>query len=177
MKKRKYTIITSIIALVFWFFDTSVHYFIYNEPQFEFVPGDFNELWMRTVIVLLTLFFGIYADYSMKKLLIKEKQLEATRIYSSMIYASQHILNNLLNQMLLFKIEALKNKDFDRNIINLYDNAIAEATELIQRLSQVEHITHENILASVDPAKLVDLSDKTNQVDTKAREHPSESSF
>lgn len=175
--KRKYTIITFIIALVFWFIDTSIHYFVYNEPQFEFVPDDFNELWMRTVIVLLTIFFGIYADSSIKKLLIKEKQLEATRIYSSMIYASQHILNNLLNQMLLFKMEALKNKDFDRNIIKLYDNAIAEATELIQRLSQVEHITDENILASVDPAKLADLSNKTNPLEAKIREQPLDSSF
>lgn len=167
MKKRKYTIITFIIALIFWFMDAAIHYFVYHEEQFEFMPDDFNELWMRTVIILLVILFGIYADYSTKKLLAKEKQLEATRIYNSMIYASQHILNNLLNQMLLFKMEALKSKDFDKEIIVLYDNTIAEAKDLLKRLSQVEQITDENIWASVDPAKLTDLSNKTNPADTK----------
>ena len=167
MKKRKYTIITLIIALVFWFMDATIHYFVYNEQQFELLPDDFNELWMRTLIILLIIFFGIYADYSTKKLLIKEKQLEATRIYNSMIYASQHILNNLLNQMLLFKIEALRSKDFDREAIKIYDDTISEARELLERLSQVEHITDENIWASVDPAKVAGSSKKTDTANTK----------
>lgn len=165
MKKRKYTIITFIMAVIFWFGDASIHYFIYNEPQFEFMPDDFNELWMRTIIVLLVIFFSIYADFSTKRLLVKERQLEATRIYNSMIYASEHILNNLLNQMLLFKMEALKSKDFNRDIINIYDDTIAEARDLIQRLSKVEHITDENIWASVDPAQL-DSSLKDTRADT-----------
>ncbi len=167
MKKRKYTIITFIIALLFWFTDASIHYFVYSEQQFELMPDDANELWMRTIIILLVIFFGIYADYSIKKLLIKEKQLEATRIYNSMIYASQHILNNLLNQMLLFKMEALKSKDFDKEIINIYDDTIDEARDLLKRLSQVEHITDENIWASVDPAQLANSSNKTDSENTK----------
>ena len=162
MKKMKYSIATFFIAFVFWFLDSSIHYFVYSELQFELIPDNFNELWMRTVIVLLLIFFGIYADSSARKLLIKEKQLEATRIYDSMIYASQHILNNLLNQMLLFKLEALKSNDFDKEIIELYDNAIEEATDLIQSLSQVEHITSENIWASVEPNQLASSSNKTN---------------
>ncbi len=152
MKKRKYSISAFVISFVFWFLDALIHYFVYGESLFKFIPDDFNELWMRVVIVLLVILFGIYADSSTRKLLIKEKQLEATRIYNSMMQASQHILNNLLNQMQLFKIEALKSNDFDREIIKLYDNAIDEAANLIQRLSQVENITGENIWASVDPA-------------------------
>jgi hypothetical protein len=168
MKKIKYSVAASIIAFVFWFLDASIHYFVYGESQLEFIPTDFNELWMRTVIVLLVILFGVYADSSTRKLLIKEKQLEATRIYDSMIYASQHILNNLLNQMLLFRMEALKSNDFDREIIKLYDNAIDEATNLIQRLSQVKNITGENIWASVDPVILSNASNKADPVDAKS---------
>lgn len=158
MRKIKYSIAAFFIAFTFWFFDASIHYFIYSEPQFEFIPNNFNELWMRVVIILLLIFFGIYADFSTRKLIIKEKQLEAARIYDSMKSSSQHILNNLLNQMLLFKLEALKSDDFDKEIIGLFDNAIEEATDLVQRLSQVEHITSENIWASVDPAQLANSS-------------------
>jgi len=121
------------------------------------------------VDAILIISFGIYADYSTRRLLIKEKQLEATRIYDSMIYASQHILNNLLNQMQLFRMEALRSNDFDRGIIELYDNAIDEATDLIQRLSQVKSITGESIWAAVDPAILDNTSNKTNSSDAKNR--------
>lgn len=71
--------------------------------------------------------------------------------------------------MQLFKIEALKSNDFDREIIKLYDNAIDGAANLIQRLSQVENITGENIWASVDPATLANSSNKTNPADAKNR--------
>lgn len=122
---------------------------------------------MRAVIVLLVILFGIYTDSSTKKLLIKEKQLEAASIYNSMIYASQHILNNLLNQMQLFKVEALKSDDFDPEIIKLYDNIIDEAISLVQRLSQVENVTGENIRASIDPNNVANSSNKINPVDVK----------
>jgi len=152
MNKIKYFIVSSTIALMFWFFDTSIHYFVYGEPHFELIPSNTNEFWMRLVIIVLIISFGSYADYSTQKLLIKEKQLEANRIYNSMIYASHHILNNLLNQMQLFKMEAMKSNDFDKEIIRLYDNAIDEATSLIDELSQVENITGDNIWASIDPS-------------------------
>jgi hypothetical protein len=169
MKKRKYSIVAFVIAFIFWFLDASIHYFVYREPQFEFIPDDFDELWMRFVIILVIILFGIYADSSTRKLLITEKQMEADRIYNSMIHASQHILNNLLNQLLLFKMEALKSNDFDREIIKKFDNAIDEAKNLIQRLSQVEDITDENIWASVDPTNLTISSNKTNPTDAKSR--------
>jgi len=164
--KRKYFIVAFVIALLFWFFDASMHYFVYGEPKFKIIPDDINELWMRVLIVLLLLLFGIYADYSTRRLLIKEKQVEAGRIYGSMISASRHILNNLLNQMQLIKMEALKCNDFDRETIGFYDKAFDEAKYLIQKLSEVENITDKNILASVDPNSSSKSSNKNMSADT-----------
>ena len=164
-----FSIVAFFIAFVFWFFDASIHYFVYREPQFELIPDDYNELWMRVVIVLLIILFGVFADYFSRKLLITQKQLEASRIYSSMINATHHILNNLLNQMQFFKLEAQKSKDFDQEALTLYDNAINEASELIERLSKVENITEENIWASIDPNKIRDSSNKANPDEIKTR--------
>lgn len=169
MKNWMFSIAAFFIAFVFWFFDASIHYFVYGEPQFELIPDDFNELWMRIIIILLIILFGIFADYFSRKLLITQKQLEASRIYTSMLKASHHILNNLLNQMQFFKIEALKSKDFDQEVLTLYDNAIDEASELIERLSHVENITEENIWASIDPNNIGNLSNKVNPDETKTR--------
>jgi site-specific DNA-adenine methylase len=73
-----------------------------------------------------------------------------------MIYASRGILNNLLNQMQLFKLEALKSNDFDRDVINLYDNAIKEASELIDTLTRVEALSKENITIAENAKKHID---------------------
>ena len=142
MKNKIFTIAGFVLASIFWLFESSVHYLIFEESQFEFIPGELNELWMRIVIVLLIMIFGILADFFIDR--IVHKQLEVAHTYSSMIYASRHILNNLLNQMQLFKLEALKTKDFDRDIIKLYDNSIKEASDLIDTLSKIEVIPDVN---------------------------------
>jgi len=78
----------------------------------------------------------------------KEKQLEVIHIYKSMIHASHDVLNGLLNQMQLFKMEAQKSKDFDRDVIKLYDNAIKQASDLADTFSRIEHMSEENIKSS-----------------------------
>ena len=142
MNNKIFTIAGFVLAFIFWLFESLVHYLIFEESQFEFIPGELNELWMRIFIVLLIMGFGIVADFFIDR--IVHKQLEVAHTYSSMIYASRHILNNLLNQMQLFKLEALKTKDFDRDIIKLYDNSIKEASDLIDTLSKIEVIPDAN---------------------------------
>jgi hypothetical protein len=77
-KKIKYTLIGLLIAVGFWFLDSAIHFFLYGEYQFELVPRDLNELWMRTAILFLVTGFGIYIDISisrMKKVLDERDQL------------------------------------------------------------------------------------------------------
>ena len=70
-------------------------------------------------------------------------------IYNSTLYATQHILNNLLNQMQLVKIEAVNNDAFDKYILELHNVATDEAIGLIKKLANVQDITGENIKKSV----------------------------
>ncbi len=108
-----------------------------------------------------------YLSYLLtKKLLIKEKQLEATHIYNSMLHATHHILNNLLNQMQLFKMEAVDSKDFKQDMISTFDTAIDQASDLIDRLSSLENITGQDIWASVDPNLKGPPYNKTNAADS-----------
>ena len=79
--------------------------------------------------------------------------MEVARTYNSMLHVSQHIINNLLNQMKLFKMEALKQEGFDQDVLKLYDNAINEASDLIETLSRVEDISEGHIWGSVDMEK------------------------
>jgi uncharacterized membrane protein len=150
MKKKMFTTAGVVLALVFWFFDAVVHHFIYGEPEFEYIPSDFNELWMRLVIVILIVLFGIFADYFTNKIMFKQKQLEMAQIYGALIHTSRDILDNLLLQMQLFKTEATKSQDFDREIIRYYDNSIAQLSDLVTTLSKVERALKE--VGSLDEA-------------------------
>jgi membrane-associated HD superfamily phosphohydrolase len=165
MKKKMFTIAAFLTALVFWFFDSFIHHFLYKEPEFHIIPDDFNELWMRAVIVILIMLFGIFSDYFINRIMFKEKQLEVVYVYSAMIYASHHILNNLLNQMRLFKMEAQRSKDFDRDVIALYDNAIKEASDLMDTLTKVKDASEESIYTPVSVKDLSSTAGNSNPAD------------
>ncbi len=55
------------LALLFWLFGSMVHYFWYGEPEFELIPSNTNDLWMRSSIVFLLIAFGLFADYQSRK--------------------------------------------------------------------------------------------------------------
>ena len=153
-KRRMFTKAALVVALVFWFFDSFTHYFLYDEPVFEIIPQDSHELWMRILIVFLLITFGACVDIFFRKLLCKETQIEGLLIYKSMIYATNHILNNLLNQLQLLRMEASECEGFDEEVIRQYDGAIIEAKNLINKLSHVEHISSDNIKESVYPRQV-----------------------
>ena len=76
IKKHLFLQIAILVALLSWFFDSFMHYFVYGELEFEIIPSDFDELWMRSTIFLLLIAFGLFADYQSKK------AIEKSRFYS-----------------------------------------------------------------------------------------------
>ncbi|MEY4738274.1 MAG: hypothetical protein RL302_2593 [Pseudomonadota bacterium] len=95
------------------------------------------------------------ASIAEAELRIAEQKAQAERekqeLYLSMTHAAQHVLNNLLNQLQLFKLAADDSSDFDRNILDLYDGMTSEANQLIARLSSVTELNQKNIRESVAP--------------------------
>ncbi len=73
-------------------------------------------------------------------------------IYKSMMIASNHILNNFLNQMLLFKEEAEDTESFDQEILDLYDEVIDKAVTQIEALNAIEKINEVEIYKAVLPS-------------------------
>lgn len=65
------------LAALFWLLDSFVHYFWYGELDFEIIPSDANDLWMRSSIFILLSSFGLFADTqsrkSIKKAIIKNR--------------------------------------------------------------------------------------------------------
>ncbi len=86
-------------------------------------------------------------------LLKREQRVEAEKIkiYKAMIFSTQHILNNFLNQMLLFKMAAEETPGFDQNVLNMYNKIISDTTEQIEALSSITEISEQNIKKAVLP--------------------------
>ncbi len=143
MKKKHFFLKFSIpLALAYWFFDSAVHYLAYGELEFEFIPSDFNEFWMRTVIFILLLAFGVFADYHTNK--IVEKDAEKHGVYMAMLGVTRHILNNFSNKIVLFRSETEDSKAFNIDILKIYDQVMDDTIAQIKNLEDMKRVQQEN---------------------------------
>lgn len=67
-RKPKYLLLGLGLAVAYWLFDSSVHYLAFHDERLEFFPSDANELWMRSLVVLLVASFGVYTEFSVRRL-------------------------------------------------------------------------------------------------------------
>ena len=157
--KHRYFIISIGLCILYWMMDSGIHWYVYKE-EFAFIPQEPNEIWMRGVISILIISFGYYADFQIKKLLHKEE--EKRRIFKATVYSTQHILNNLLNQLMLFKLEMEENDAFSDELKALFNEALESSAQQVQQLSEVDKLTEEDIKASVYPK----AADQTTSIET-----------
>ena len=148
MSTPNYTLKGILLSVTYWIVEMLIHGFLFNET-IEIFPSDANELWMRGVIIFLLVGFGIYADRKTRQLLAREE--ETRKIYLATVTATQHVMNNFLNQMQLFRFEAEKKNCLNDRAAALLDGLIRDGADQIQKLSSVKELTEENIKRSVYP--------------------------
>ncbi len=106
----------------------------------------FGEILIPTTIFALFLL----ADLA-KRLRQRRIEREKAKIFEAMITATNHILNNFLNQMKLFKLTAQDYPGFDAEILSMYDQVIDEASAQIAALSGITSIDDMSIRAAILP--------------------------
>lgn len=79
------------------------------------------------------------------------KQREKENIYRATVQSTQHILGNLLNQLVLVKREIGKNPTFSDDVAQKFNSMTSQAKLLVEKLSNVQEIEEENIKNSVYP--------------------------
>jgi hypothetical protein len=143
MKKKYFFLKISIpLALTYWFFDSIVHYFGYGELKFEIIPSDFNEFWMRSVIFILLLAFGVFADYHTNKII--KKDAEKHDVYVAMLGVTRHILSNFLKNIVLFRSDTEDSKDFNMEILKIYDQVMDDTITQIKNLEGIKRVQQED---------------------------------
>ena len=73
------------------------------------------------------------------------------KIYTAMVSSTNHVLNNFLNKMYLFKITAEDIPEFPSDVLELYDHIVDEASAQIESLGSVTELDESSIRASVAP--------------------------
>lgn len=136
IKHNLFLKLSFLFVIVYWLLDSAVNFFIYDGLQFELLPSDTNELWVRCVIIFLLTTFSIFADLQTKK--IAKKEQEKNEIYISMLNANQHILNNFLQAMMLFRSAADKSNDINEDVLALYDETIKNTITQINNLHGIQ---------------------------------------
>ena len=149
MDRYKFSLLGLGLALVYWFAESVIHRFVYAEEFFEIVPSVVNEFWMRLSIIVLIVTFGVFADNRARRIRASEK--EKRDVYVATVRSTQHILNNLLNQLQLAFLDLEKEHCLESETRILLERSIREGKEQVERLSSVTDISGESIEESVRP--------------------------
>ena len=143
------TILAVIVAALYWVAESIVHRFIFAEEAFELLPSNVNELAMRIIIVILLICFGIFGDYWSRRLFAIED--EKQQIFIATVSSSQHILNNLLNQIHVVFLEMDDEYRVDEKTREMLKQSLRDAQVQVVRLSAVTNLDEEAIRDSVAP--------------------------
>ena len=155
MKQPPYLWIGISVALAFWLFESSVHVIFSGEPRFEWIPSSMHELWMRCAITFLIVILGLYAQRTTSRLLCAEHeklelqeelnkalqqrlelQERRTAETKDTVLRMYDILNNFLNNLSLFKSEAMESDSMSQETLQLFDDLVQKAAANVRDIGE-----------------------------------------
>ncbi len=104
---------------------------------------------MRSLIIVLLIIIGVVGDSRANRIDAAER--EKREIFLATVSSTQHVLNNLLNQMQLVFLEASKTHKLSDETRKLLEQSIREGKEQIDKLSSVTKMNGQTIEESVQP--------------------------
>ena len=149
MKHYTFTIIGMVLALTVLF---STLFF--KIDLFEIVHGILSGLeeYEADEFIIPVIILSVFSLFDqVRRQRLKKIEDEKLKIYEAMMHSTHHILNNFLNQMLLFKMSADNTTGFDPEILSLYDMVINDATAQIEALGNIVSVDEASIYESVKP--------------------------
>lgn len=76
---------------------------------------------------------------------------EKEDVYLATIHGAQHVVNNLLNGLMLVDMELENHPSFNKTVLSMFHDMLSESKQLIEDLSSVKRINPKTIKASVAP--------------------------
>lgn len=149
MERYRFTLLGCVLVIIFlffefyWRFDFFEHALVFLEEFEEYELDEF----IIPVLVLGGFFFLDLLRWA-RKAKIEEQKAEMYRV---MTKSAQHVLNNFLNQVQLFRMAAEDDQGVPPDILKEFDASYKEAVSSVKSLSSVNEMTPEAIWKSVAP--------------------------
>lgn len=139
MKKLNIIIAGSLISITFWFLESLIHIEFYKADRIEILPNDFNELWMRSIIVCLILAMSIYAQISQTR----ERKIEREK---------SQLLEQLLDEQYRNMELILSTRKQTQDALQNFNNSVTTLKKKIddsEALSENELVRLSKIISAV----------------------------
>ena len=148
LRGHKVHIILVGIAAVFfyWLYESLIPFLIFNSgDKFELIPMDSNDFWMRIAFCLLIMLFALYAQITSTKVeRLREEKLKLSTLKATMSTVHD-IVNNFLNNLQLFRMEAEESGAISTESLELFDSIIDEAASRLKELGDLEEIAERDL--------------------------------
>lgn len=121
---------------------------------FELLVGTLHEIEHyeidELIFPLLIIFSFSYYEH-LQKSRRRKIELERYKTFRAMMSSMDHILNNFLNQMGLFRLTAEETPEFDSTVLKLYDEVIDSTSAQIKTLGEITEFDEDTINETVRP--------------------------
>lgn len=154
MNNYKWTLFGIALALFLWAAISLLHIDIFETIN-HFI-NSFEHHQLDEIIVLLIIVY-IFVTIDMACLLRKRRiQSERFKIYTKMVKAMQHVLNNFLQKMMAVQITVEQQTDISQEAKDLYNQIIDETVQQIDTLGSIEKPDEDNIEEAIRPREQPD---------------------
>lgn len=148
MKIYKWTITGLILAVLVLLAHLTFKLDLFESICLSLAGMDEFEIDEILIAVLIALSFSILDLINIKK----DRKVKEAResIYKAMVQASDHILKNCLNQMLIIKYAAEETPDFNPEVLKSFDAIVDQAVAQLEALGEIENVDEDAIGKSIN---------------------------
>lgn len=151
MKKYRWIITGLTLSIILWLAAAGLKLNLFE--SFVFCLNRHEHLEIDELIFPAALFYVFLMIHLVRRHHRNLIEIEKLKIYRVTLKAMNHILNNFLQKMLLFKLTAEETKGFNPEILKQYDTIIREATAQIDALECITDPDEKIILQTIEPGR------------------------
>lgn len=127
-----------VSAVFFWFVESMIHFFIFSEADFEFLPHDANEFWMRSLVCGLMIVVGYLAERHVRD--NEDIHAEKLRTLKATMNTVQDLVGNSLNSLQLICIELESGNIPDEKALHQIQKMVTESSSKLKKLSEITEV-------------------------------------
>jgi signal transduction histidine kinase len=149
LKNYRYTLGGLGCALLITLTSRFAHFYHTGVFPLRLLPPDPHDRAMFLLVSSILVAVGFIVDRHTRIIIAHEE--EKRRVFTSAVAASQHILNNFLNNMLYFQQQAQASRALDEKTLELLNTVIHDAADQLKKLGEISEISEKNIRDTIYP--------------------------